>query len=169
MTDQMPFLKPKSALILMVSVVIIGAIASVWWYTTHQKPGELFLAPPGVDLPVYTDSVWINAKDEYQAGEYSDAINSLESHLAGYPEHTDAWFLLGLCCLETGQEKRAIQIMDEVRINDSHYYQDATWYMGLACLKSEDTEQARLLMTELANGPDSLFQAKANLVIQRFL
>lgn len=153
----------------MVIVLIIGSLFSVWWYTTHQHPGELFQAPTPVDNPVYSDSGWMNAKEEYQSGEFPAAINSLESHLAAYPEHTDAWFLLGLCCLETGQENRAIQIMDEVRINDPLYYPDATWYMGLACLKNEDLDRARLLMAELANGPDSLFQAKANLVIQRFL
>lgn len=165
----MPFVNKKSGFILVVTVVIIGSLVSVWWYTSHRHPGDLFQAPAGIDLPLHTDTEWIDAKDKFGAGEYADAINSLESHLAGYPEHTDAWFLLGLCCLETGQEERAIQIMDEVRINDPFYYPDATWYMGLACLKNDDMDRARLLMAELANGPDSLFQAKANLVIQRFL
>ncbi|MBK7341859.1 MAG: tetratricopeptide repeat protein [Saprospiraceae bacterium] len=169
MTEPKPFLNRKFISGLLIVLMIAGAAASVWWYTTRSASSDLFHALPTATEAEVQDPAWTQAKEAYQQGTYPEAINLLEAHLAGHPDHTEAWFLLGLSCLETGEEERTIQIMDEVRLNDPLYYADATWYMGLACLKQDDTNRARLLMGELDNGPDSLFQAKANLVIQRFL
>ena len=169
MTEPKPFLNRKFISGLLIVLMTASVAASVWWYPTRSGSSDCLHPPPTATEAGVQDPSWTQAKEANQQGTYQEAINLLEAHLAGHPDHTEAWFLLGLSCLETGEEERTIQIMDEVRINDPLYYADATWYMGLACLKQDDTDRARLLMDELANGPDSLFQAKANLVIQRFL
>ena len=153
-------------------ILIIGVIIAIGiscWYYSSREIGSLFSVEETQEDSGSEDRDLTEAIEAYEAGFYPEAIDGLESYLAREPFHTDAWFLLGLSCLETGQEGRAIEIMDEVRINDPDYYIDATWYLGLSYLKTNQLPQARIVMEELATGPDSFYQAKAQIVLNRFL
>ncbi len=154
---------------LSILVILAFGVGYAWWYAQTHENGSLFTAS-GPSAPSIPQSTYYQeALNNYQSGEYNEAIEHLEAHLAVYPEHTEATFLMGLSCLETGEEARAIRLMDEVRINDPGYYLDATWYMGLASLKDDQPALARRLMEELASGEDSFYRAKANVILERFL
>ncbi len=150
-------------------LILACGIGYAWWYAQSHDDGVLFSDKALSAPPVETSSYYQEAVDAYQSGAFMEAIELLESHLAAHPDHVDATFLMGLCCLETGDELRAIELMDEVRINDPGYYLDATWYRGLACLKTDQTEQARRMMDELSSCEDSFYRAKAQIILDRFL
>ncbi|MCF8238697.1 MAG: tetratricopeptide repeat protein [Saprospiraceae bacterium] len=159
----------KNLFRLAILVTLIGGVGYAWWFARTHEQDALFSASGPAPPSVGQSSFYQEALDDYQSGLYAEAINGFEAHLAVHPDDTEATFLMGLCCLETGEEDRAIALMDEVRINDPGYYQDATWYMGLACLKEDQTDMARRLMEELSSGEDSFYRAKAHVILERFL
>ncbi len=112
---------------------------------------------------------WANALTAYEKGDYILASELLESFLSKNPEHTEGLYFLGLCLLETGQEARAADLMEQVRMNDPSFYPEATWHLALAQIKEGNTREARMLMTELAAGEDAFYREKASVFLTKIL
>lgn len=150
------------------TVMFLLALSWWWWFRQSDERSALFADPESSALAMEQAMI-----DEFltlhERGDLTAEIQQLESYLAAHPRRTDAWFQLGLSYLETGQDERAISIMEEIRVNDPVYYPDATWYLGLSLLKTNRHTEARQVMQELADGPDAFYRAKASIVLERFL
>lgn len=160
----------KKRLPLFIGIVVLVLLTTIalWHYSNSSKAR---LQPTSFEeltsFPEDTD--WTDAIQAYENGDYAQAVEGLEVFLSRNPEHTDGLFYMGLSLLETGQESRAADLLDQVRINDPSYYPDATWYLALARVKEGDTQEARMLMTELANGQDEFYREKANVFLDQIL
>jgi TolA-binding protein len=154
---------------ILASILVVGLIGlALRHYQSSSKDRLQPLA--GEDMPSdQEEPEWANALTAYEKGDYILASELLESFLSTNPEHTEGLYYLGLCLLETGQEARAADLMEQVRINDPSYYPEATWHLALAHVKEGDTQEARILMTELAGGEDAFYSEKARVFLDEIM
>ena len=154
---------------LLVSILVIGLVGLA---LNHYQTSSRDRLKPSAreDMSGYQEEPeWANALTAYEQGDYILASELLESFLSRYPENTEGLYYLGLCLLETGQESRAADLMEQVRMNDPSYYPEATWYLALAHVKEGDTQEARILMTELESGGDAFYSEKARVFLDKIM
>ncbi len=85
----------------------------------------------------------------YSAKKYKESLPHFEAYRKKQPQNSYATFLNGLANLEENNIDVAIPYLEEVRINDTSLYEDATWYLALAYTKQKNKTAAALLLSEL--------------------
>lgn len=141
---------------------ITGVAGLFYWNSTlnerlYQANFEPYTIPEmdtrGVETTSYEDITLPKelkvAIDFYTAKKYKESIPHFEAYRKKYPQNTYAAFLQGLAHLEENNIDAAIPFLEEVRVNDTHLYEDATWYLALAQTKKKNKTVAIKLLSEL--------------------
>lgn len=85
----------------------------------------------------------------YSAKKYKESLPHFEAYRKKQPQNSYATFLTALANLEENNIDAAIPYLEEVRINDTSLYEDATWYLALAYTKKKNKKSAIQLLSEL--------------------
>ncbi len=107
------------------------------------------------------------AMEVYREKEFLSSIPLFESYLEQVPENTIAAFHTGLACLEAGQNSKAIQYLQTVRLNDEEYYEDASWYLALAYLEMDRKEEALAVLKDLTKISNGYYQKEVGQLIEQ--
>jgi len=98
----------------------------------------------------------------YTEKKYKESLPHFEAYRKQHSQNTYAAFLQGLANLEENNITEAIPLLQEVRINDTNLYEDATWYLALAYTKKKEKVAANQLLSELTNS--NFYGAKAKIL-----
>lgn len=92
----------------------------------------------------------------YEAGNYQQARELMEKHLAAYSRDTEIRLYLGIVLLGEKNTEPAIRNLETAlqELPQPAYERPAKWYLGLAYLQSGQAEQARELFSSLLDGKD---------------
>ena len=85
----------------------------------------------------------------YSEKKYKESLPHFKAYLKKQPQNSYATFLTGLANLEENNIDVAISNLEDVRINDTSLYEDATWYLALAYTKQKNKKAAIKLLSEL--------------------
>lgn len=99
----------------------------------------------------------------YTEKKYKESIPYFEAYRKKQPHNAYATFLMGLAQLEENNIDSAISSLDEVRINDTALYEDATWYLALAYTKKKNKSAAVQLLSELIDN-SKFYSLKAKIL-----
>lgn len=94
------------------------------------------------------------AEKAFNSGNYQDAIKPLQDYLLSHENSMEAWFYIGICKLETGEEDSAEMLFRQVTTIDSAYKIEATWYLALTYLKKGEIEKCKLELAKIPEGSE---------------
>lgn len=103
------------------------------------------------------------AIDYYSVKKYKESLPHFKAYRKKQPQNTYATFLYGLANLEENKVNVAIPYLEEVRMNDTNLYEDATWYLALAYTKNKNKAAAAQLLSELIN-KNTFYSNKAKIL-----
>ena len=102
-----------------------------------------------LSLPEYPQEVLVESARLYsQLGLFTKAQPLYKQYLERIPGDIDAKFQLGMTLFETGRQREAVSIWDEV-MSVSEYYPPALFYKSLALLQLRYPEPAKALLEAL--------------------
>ncbi len=108
------------------------------------------------------------AVQNYDAKRYEASLASFKKYFQKNPEDINAIFLAGMAALEIADTENAIHYLNVVRINAmDEYYEPSSWNLALAYLKANNELEAKFLLEEIAEQPQSAYAAKAKDVLAR--
>lgn len=103
-----------------------------------------------------------NALQLYRDGNFSQASESLESHIEQYGEDNTALLYLGLSKVEQGEMEEAIEALTPVaESSDGSVNFIARWSLGLAYLRTDRVAKATEMFEEIARDDTSPYQPRA--------
>lgn len=170
-----PVQKPSriKSLYPLMGLAVAVALLIITFFTLRDdslNPEELYAqyykVYPNVESPVSrSESSEMNPFAAYEAGDYTTAMaNFTEMHTSD-PENPALLFYSGMCQLELGQPKSAVELFHEVvNMQSKKYTRPAMWYQSLAYLKSGSIKNAKNLLEQLLR-EDDVYATKANEIL----
>ena len=152
------------------SIVLI-AVVGVWLYQTREEDlFEKYYAPnkslsfsqPRGDASAY--DIKMNALREYKNHQPKTAIQTLDTAFAMNPNDEEALFLAGLCYLEAREFYKSLEEFNKIKDNQD----DAVlWYKALAYLGAGNNDQAKNILSRLAESQSSPYAKRAAELIKK--
>jgi len=161
-------LQPKKRIVhiwkmLAAASFIIVLIASALLYSNYIKPSndKIFAnLYHRYEADILTRSAepsdvsdLIKAIQQYDKGNYQEAITKFEAIIKSDANNTAARFFIGVSFIETKNFTKAIENLSYVVVqNDTAFVEHAEWYLALCYIKTKQTSQANTLLHKIASG-----------------
>ncbi len=153
------------------AILAIGfALLSIFWFRPQLDHQSVFSSYYKIPQPTQiqlrdarNDEAYQNiqpALTAYQREDFQSAITLLEKHLEAFPSDHPAYLWMGIAQLEVGNEEKAIQFFQELKLKDKTYYEKASWYLTLTHLKKGEANLAEEEAEELKASGGKEFQEK---------
>ena len=94
------------------------------------------------------------AEKAFNDGNFQAAIEPLQAYLLAHENSMEAWFYIGICKLETGEEDSAEMLFKQVTTIDSAYKIEARWYLALTYLKKGEIEKCKVELEKIPEGSE---------------
>ena len=101
-----------------------------------------------------SENTLAEAEKAFNTGDYAAAITPLENYLMTNDNSTEAWFYIGICKLETGEEDSAEMLFRQISTLDTPYRSEATWYLALTHLKKEEFKKCKAELEKIKEGSE---------------
>ena len=138
------------------SIVLVIAISYLVFFTgqtdSQQLYAQYYQPYPNVVTPAQrSESSTINpALSQYEAGNYSEALTTIEEQISRGDQAPYLAFYGGIAALNTNEETKAIAFFEKViDRKDKTFAGPAKWYLGLAYLKAGQTKKAIQIFEEI--------------------
>lgn len=98
----------------------------------------------------------------YQDKNYESAIELFSKE----PQNNLAKFYMGLSYMETGSSEKAIELFNElIKHQENLFVEQAEWYLALSYLKINDYDNAKTLLSKIANS-ENIYQNDAKKILK---
>lgn len=109
----------------------------------------------------------IKAIQQYDKGNYQDAIHKFEVIIKSDATNTAAHFFIGVSFIETKDFSKAIDNLNYVVAqNDTAFIEHAEWYLALCYIKTNRTKQASSILHRIASG-NTFYKAMATEALRK--
>lgn len=143
--------------------VVIAVVISVLLYSNYAKPSndKVFAGLyHRYEADILTRSAeptevseLIKAIQQYDKGNYQEAIHKFEAIIRIDATNTAAHFFIGVSFIETKDFAKAIENLNYVVVqNDTAFIEHAEWYLALCYIKTNQTKQATAILHRIASG-----------------
>lgn len=113
------------------------------------------------------DAVYHIFIDAYRGQDYQKSFETIKPLLADADNQT--LLLAGISAMEIGNTEAALQYIKRIIESKDYYFTDhANWYKTLILLKTNKINQAKALLTELANNPKADHHDEAVSLLKEF-
>lgn len=164
--DKSTFRFSRIAAILAIGIVLLAA----FWFRPQLDNQSLFSSYYQVPQPTQVqlrgtpnDEAHQNIQSAlaaYQGGKFKLAISLFEQHLETFPGDDQAYLWMSIAHLESGNDEKAIQLLQELKVKGQTYYEKASWYLTLAYIKKGEANLAEEVAKELKASGGKEFQEK---------
>lgn len=149
-------------------VLVVGLSVGYWSLQSTSDLYGTYYAPPGAteirdvaDDLTKANTLYKN-EDYKRAAELYRALASNET----FEFRSTALFYLGVCELENGNTKSAIQQFISVP-ESSNSYSSAQWYLAMGYLKAENYDKASVVLKDIAASPKHAHKTDADELLEK--
>lgn len=139
---------------IMAAAAIILFVGSFWLESRSNATDRLFAKhfSPDPGLPTTMGAnenfEFYDAMVNYKQGDYPTAISKWQALLASEQKNDTLHYFMGVAHLANGDEKEAINYLQNLTENDGNSFKKETaYYLGLAYLKADNVESAKKYLT----------------------
>lgn len=138
-------------------------------YTESLRSEDVLLKGfPPATVPPQTRTTFLDALQNYKAGNYDRAIDQLRTLPADKQTIPYQNYLLGLSYLANKQPANAIPLLLKAQQTTSPALrQKADWFLALAYVKHNEKERALPLLTQISKDQTHPFQSLAQRVLKK--
>jgi len=91
-----------------------------------------------------------NGRTLYEANDYQNALAQFNHYLKTNPDHAESLFYSGLCLMELGEYKDALNRLEDVLDqSDLEYSEPAAWYRALVLIKLNKIKKAKSTLQDI--------------------
>ena len=86
----------------------------------------------------------------YEANDYKNALAQFNQYLDTNPNHAESLFYSGLCLMELGEYKDALNRLEDVLDqSELEYAEPAAWYRALTLIKLNKIKKAKSALEDI--------------------
>lgn len=143
-------------------LAVAASILLLLWAPWKTSLYEQFAKHPTARFTeMSTDQNLLNeAEASFNAGQYSEALNSLKNYTINNPEDTEALFFQAIALLETDQINAADSIFKSISEETTPYQYEAIWYLALSQLKQDNSLETKAILQQIPEGSSAYSKAQ---------